>query len=137
MTKSVEFTLLNQASEIARLQDELEGLGRQHGLDLRVLHAAQLALEEHLTNVIAYGYERGGDHQIRVRVEIGAVELRVEVEDDGRPFNPLEHPAPDLSLSLDERRIGGLGIHMMRQSLDAMEYRREHDRNLLVMIKRL
>jgi anti-sigma regulatory factor (Ser/Thr protein kinase) len=137
MTKSLEFTLLNQASEIARLQDELEMLGRQHGLAPRVLHAAELALEEHLTNVMAYAYETRGEHRIQVRVQIGESELRIEVEDDGRPFNPLKQPAPDLSLALEERRIGGLGIHMMRQSLDAMEYRRERDRNLLVMIKRL
>jgi anti-sigma regulatory factor (Ser/Thr protein kinase) len=137
MTKSIEFTLLNQASEIGRLQDQVEALGRQQGLAPRVLHAAQLALEEHLTNVMAYAYAPGGEHQIHVRVQIGRSELRIEVEDDGRPFNPLEHPTPDLSRSLEERRIGGLGIHMMRQSLDAMEYRREHDRNRLVMIKRL
>jgi anti-sigma regulatory factor (Ser/Thr protein kinase) len=71
-----------------------------------------------------------------VRLEINPPELRVEVADDGCPFNPLEHPSPDVSLPLDQRPIGGLGIYMMRKSLDQLEYRREQERNVLVMVKR-
>ena len=64
-------------------------------------------------------------------------ELRVEVEDDGHPFNPLDRPAPDLSKPVNERPIGGLGIYMMRKALDGMDYRRADGKNILVMIKRL
>ena len=63
--------------------------------------------------------------------------MGVEVEDDGRPFNPLAQPEPRVSQPIDERPIGGLGIHMMRKSLDGMEYRRAEGKNILLMIKRL
>lgn len=137
MNEQLELTLTNQRSAVASLQDQLEAFARHHRLAAGVLHALQLALEEHLTNLLAYGYDDALEHPIRVRLCLEAAELRVEVEDDGHPFNPLERPAPDLSLPLDERPIGGLGIYMMRKALDRMEYRRADGKNILVMIKRL
>jgi anti-sigma regulatory factor (Ser/Thr protein kinase) len=137
MTDQLELILLNQQSEIARAQDELEKFAAHHQIPKQALHAVQLALEEQLTNIVRYAYDDNRGHQIEVRLAFRPPELRIEVEDDGRPFNPLEHPSPDLSLPLDQRPIGGLGIHMIRKSLDALEYRRENERNLLVMIKRV
>jgi anti-sigma regulatory factor (Ser/Thr protein kinase) len=136
MTRQLELTLPNQRSGIARLQDQLESFAQQHGLAARVLHDVQLALEEHLTNVLSYGYDDQLEHQIRVRVKLSLAELRVEVEDDGHPFNPLERLAPDISKPIEERPIGGLGIHMMRKALDGMEYRRAEGKNILLMTKR-
>jgi anti-sigma regulatory factor (Ser/Thr protein kinase) len=137
MNDQFELTLANQRSEIARLQDQLESFARQHGFAARVLHDVQLALEEHLANILSHGYNDKLEHQIRVRVQLHAPELRVEVEDDGRPFNPLAHPSPDLSKPIEERPVGGLGIHMMRKSLDGLEYGRQDGKNMLVMIKRI
>ena len=137
MIHQFELTLPNQRSEIARLQDQLESFAHQHGLAARALHDAQLALEEHLTNVLSHGYDDTLEHQIRVRVQLNKPELRIEVEDDGVPFNPLAQPAPDISKPIEERPIGGLGIHMMRKSLDGMEYRREYGKNILTMTKRV
>ena len=97
----------------------------------------QLALEEHLTNILSHGYNDKLEHQIRVWVQLNTPELRVEVEDDGRPFNPLEQPSPDLSQPIEERPVGGLGIYMMRKSLDGMEYRRQAGKNILAMSKRI
>jgi anti-sigma regulatory factor (Ser/Thr protein kinase) len=131
-----ELTLRNRLPEIARSQDELEKFAAGRCFPERPLHELQLALEEHLTNIIRYAYDDQAEHQIQVRFEFNPPELRLEVEDDGRPFNPLEHPAPDLTLPLDERPIGGLGIHMIRKSLDQVTYRRGQDRNVLVMSKR-
>jgi len=137
MIHQFELTLPNQRSEIARLQDHLESFARQHGLAARVLHDIQLAIEEHLTNILSHGYDDKLEHQIRVRVQLNMHELRIEVEDDGVPFNPLEQLAPDISKPIEQRPVGGLGIHMMRKSLDGMEYRRADGKNILVMIKRI
>ena len=137
MNDHLELTLANQRSEVARLQDQLEAFARQHGLAARVLHDVQLALEEHLTNILSHGYDDTREHQISVGIQLNAVDLRVEVGDDGHPFNPLEHPAPDLTKPIEERPVGGLGIHMMRKSLDRMEYRRAEGKNILVMSKRI
>ena len=129
--------LPNRESAVGDLQDQLEAFGRQQGLGPRVLHEAQLALEEHLTNIISHGYDDTLEHQIKVVVILSASELHIQVEDDGRPFNPLEQPAPDLSKPFEERPVGGLGIHMMRQSLDQLDYRRVDGKNILGMIKRI
>jgi anti-sigma regulatory factor (Ser/Thr protein kinase) len=136
MTDQFELTLLNRQPEIARVQGELERFANKHALARRPLHDVQLALEEHLTNIVNHAYEDEQEHRIKVRFLFNRPELQIEVEDDGRPFNPLEHPTPNLSLPLDQRPIGGLGIHMIRKSLDHVEYHREHDRNRLVMVKR-
>ena len=137
MTTPLELVLLNRSSEIARFQDQLEALAAQLNLPPTPFHEVQLAVEELLSNIIKHGFDDRGEHQIRVRVIAAASEFRIEVEDDGRPFDPLKHPAPDLLQPLDARPVGGLGIHMMRKSMDRLEYRREDGKNILVMTKQI
>ena len=60
----------------------------------------------------------------------------VELEDDARPYNPLEAPEPDLEAEIDDRPIGGLGVHLVRTIMDTVNYRRTHNRNLLIMSKK-
>ena len=64
-------------------------------------------------------------------------ELVVKVEDDGREFNPLELPEPDLEQKLEERPIGGLGIHLVRNLMDELDYKRTHNKNILTMKKKI
>lgn len=137
MSKQMDLILLNRESEIARLQDQLEALARQQGLPAKVWHEIQLALEEHLTNIVHYAYTDEREHQIRVQLRLEAGDVWIQVEDDGRPFNPLDFPAPDLSVPLEQRPIGGLGIHMIRRSMDRIEYCRGDGKNVLVMTKRI
>ena len=137
MTPQLDLTLLNQATEIARGQDQLERFAAAQHFPDRKLHEVQVALEEHLTNILHYGYDDHGEHQIQIKVRLAATELRIQVQDDGRPFDPLAHPTPDLSLPLDQRPIGGMGIHMIRKSLDGLEYHRRDGKNILLMIKRI
>ena len=137
MNDQLEVTLANKGSEVARMQGQLEVFAKRYGLAAYLLHKVQLALEEHLTNIVSYGYADKLEHQIKVRIQLNAYELRIQVEDDGHAFNPLEQPAPELSKPIEERPIGGLGIHMMRKSLDKIEYRRADEKNILVMIKHI
>lgn len=137
MTHQLDLTLRNRADEIARAQDQLEQFSAAHHFPDRKLHEVQLALEEHLTNILHYGFDDHGEHPIQIGLELDDTELRIQVRDDGRAFNPLAHPAPDLSLPIDQRPIGGLGIHMIRKSLDGVEYCRKDGKNILVMIKRI
>ena len=137
MTGQFELTLLNRRAEVARAQDALEAFAASHSVAQTPLHALQLALEEHLTNILNHAYQDDLEHRILVRLRFQGSELRIDIEDDGSPFNPLNHPAPDLSQPFEERPIGGLGIHMMRKSVDEIEYRREGDKNVLTMVKTL
>jgi anti-sigma regulatory factor (Ser/Thr protein kinase) len=92
-----------------------------------------LVLEEIITNVISYGYDDGLEHQISVRLSLKDPNMKVEVEDDGRSFNPLEAPPPDMGKPLTEMQVGGLGIHLVREMMDELEYRRENHKNLLLL----
>jgi len=137
MTDQLELTLLNRQPEIARVQNELERFADGNAVPEPALHAAQLALEEHLANIVHYAYPDDNEHEITVCFTRRGAELRIVIADDGRAFSPLEHPAPDLTKPIEERPIGGLGIHMMRKSLDGLEYRRADGKNILTMIKKI
>jgi len=133
----VEIVLTNRPEEKPRLLRALEAFAAEHRLPAKVLQAADLVLEEHVTNVLQYAYADTSLHEIRVRLSCDEGALHVEVEDDGRAFNPLEAPPVDTSIPMEERPIGGLGIHLMRRFMDGLDYRREGTRNILRMTKRL
>ena len=133
----MEIVLTNRPEEKPRLLRALQAFAAEHRLPAKVLQAADLVLEEHVTNVLQYAYADTSLHEIRVRLSCDEGALHVEVEDDGRAFNPLEAPPVDTSIPLEERPIGGLGIHLMRRFMDGLDYRREGARNILRMTKRL
>jgi anti-sigma regulatory factor (Ser/Thr protein kinase) len=106
------------------------------GAGARKVHDIELALEEALVNIISYAYPGAtGNIELTCRYEEGA--LLVEIVDTGTPFDVLSLPAPDTTLGIDERGMGGLGIHFMKKLMDDVAYRREGDRNILAMKVRL
>lgn len=98
--------------------------------------ALKLAVDEASTNVIQHGYGPGVAGAIEVEFEADDDEVRVAITDTGRPFNPLEYPPPDLDKG-DDRPIGGLGIHLMRSSVDEVHYRPDPAGNRLELVKKL
>jgi sigma-B regulation protein RsbU (phosphoserine phosphatase) len=137
VSADIEIKLHNKLAEVARVNETLTEFGRQRGLSDVVLNDLKLALGEILTNIISYGYTDGGEHEIRVSLGAEAEAVTVAVEDDGHPFNPLEAPAPDTSRPLEERAIGGMGIHLVRKLMDGLEYQRREGKNLLILKKHL
>jgi anti-sigma regulatory factor (Ser/Thr protein kinase) len=133
----VQVSLINQPKEKQKLLQALQKFARDHRLPAKVLQAADLSLEEYLTNVMNYGFDDTHVHEILVRLEIVNGDFQIEVEDDGKAFNPLEYPEPNLSLPLSERPIGGLGIHLIKNFMDELGYRREGGRNVFQMRKHL
>ena len=85
--------------------------------------------EELVSNVIRYGFDDADGHQVGVTVAIGADRLSITIKDDGRPFNPLEAPAPDQPDSLADASIGGLGIMLVREAAIGMTYDRQGGHN--------
>ena len=132
-SETIVVELKNNLSEIQRLARIADDFGRRHQLNAETLHKVKVGLDEILTNVISYAYTDGGEHSIITRFSLEQGRLTIEVEDDGRPFNPLNAPEPDTKQLLGERPIGGLGIHLVRKLIDELEYRRQNDRNILVM----
>ena len=114
----------------------VEDFGAVCQLPRRVVFAIQVSLEEILANIVVHGYQRTADHSIRVTLRAHGLDtVEIIVEDEARPFDPLDAPEPDIMLPLAERPIGGLGVHLVRNLMDAVSYRREGDRNVLSMTK--
>ncbi|MCP3955578.1 MAG: ATP-binding protein [Desulfobacterales bacterium] len=128
-------TLKNDLAEMGRLGARVASFGREHELPAGLIEEIRLALEEVVTNIISYGYgyEDQGRHTIEVSIVDSEQDIIISVRDDGRPFNLLEHPVPDLDLPLEYREVGGLGIHIMRKLMDQVDYMREDGSNLVVM----
>jgi anti-sigma regulatory factor (Ser/Thr protein kinase) len=129
--------LVNQASEIERACTAAEDFASGNGLSSEVGYALALTLDEVVANVIRHGFEDPDEHIIRVRLWLDDDLLSVQVADDGKAFNPLLAPEPDLDLPIDQRPVGGLGIHIMRTMMDDLEYKRVNGQNLLTLRKRV
>jgi serine/threonine-protein kinase RsbW len=131
---AVTFSLACDLGELERLSSLVDEFGERNGVTGKPLFDVKLALDEVVTNVICYA---AASQAIVVRLTRAGAELVIEVEDDGRPFDPLRVAAPDLGAPLDDRPVGGLGIHFVRTVIDELAYRRRGDRNVLTMKKRL
>lgn len=129
--------LKNKLAELERLARATEQFGAEHHLSPQVVYQINLVLDELVTNVISYGYADADEHDIRIRLTAEPGRLRLVFEDDGRPFNPLEQAPPQLTGAVEDREEGGLGIFLVRKMMDRVEYRREGNRNILVMEKRV
>jgi len=132
-----ELVLKNDAAELVRLAAEVTLFGEEAGLGEEAVHDLRLALEEAVSNIVRYAYRDRDEHLVRVRLAREGRGLSVEVADDGVPFNPLCVPPPDISRPLGEREPGGMGIYLVRHSMDSIEYRRDGETNLLTMTKDL
>jgi serine/threonine-protein kinase RsbW len=129
-------SLGNEGTALLRLIDFVENFARRHDLPQIERSRLLLVLEELFTNVVKYG--RAGDaaaKTIGVSLTLKAQELMIEFTDDGPPFDPLLAPSPDLDRPIADRPIGGLGLHILRSLVDQARYRREGDRNHLVLLR--
>lgn len=136
MERQLSLVLKNHLSELERMSEAVTAWCKKNTVSATAEFHVNLALDEIVSNVIRYGWKDVGEHQLYVRIFRLKDELRVEVEDDATPFNPLEVPAVDINQPLAERPVGGLGIHLVRQIMDGLEYRRFGRKNLLVMRKK-
>ena len=106
-------------------------------VSFEAMYLVSLAIEELVTNCIKYGYDDATDRAVDFVLSIDDGALRIEVIDDGNPFNPLEAPKPNLSLAMENRPIGGLGLHLLRELSDEVSYERRDGTNRLRLTKRM
>ncbi|MCE9519345.1 MAG: ATP-binding protein [Verrucomicrobia bacterium] len=124
--------------ETGRLSEMIRRFGAWHGMPEDTIFVVNLSLDELVTNIVVHGGQ--GDlqvHEIMLRIRTEKDKVSIEIEDDGRAFNPLDAPEPDLSASLMDREPGGLGIHLARTLMDQIFYQRVGQRNLLTLTKRV
>jgi serine/threonine-protein kinase RsbW/sigma-B regulation protein RsbU (phosphoserine phosphatase) len=124
----LSLALRNDLSEIPRLALAVE----RFGIDHRV---AVETIDELVTNVIRYAHTDGAMHEIAVVLVLSDGRITVDIVDDGHPFDPLERATPDIDAPLEERPIGGLGIHFVRSLMDEVGYRRDGHKNVVRLAK--
>jgi sigma-B regulation protein RsbU (phosphoserine phosphatase) len=128
--------LRSDLTEVARADSWLQAICQELGVAPEPAHDLQLALEEVLANVVRHGYGEGTPGEIEVRALDAGDALRLEVRDRATRYCPLDEAAPPLERSLDERSAGGLGVHLVRQLMDRVDYTYEDGENRLVLERR-
>ena len=132
--ETMQIQLLNRLDELERLATAMDHLGKDWGIPANYIMELNLAVEELFTNIVFYAYDDQEQHEIEIlfeHPETGCV--LITLSDDGKAFNPLENPTGDnLVKSLEEREIGGLGIHLARKMVSHIEYKRLDGRNILL-----
>ena len=129
------FELTSNLSELNTLCRHLDECGNMMGLPQRCRSELNLGLDELFTNIISYGFDDKSEHQIKFTLSKVGKTLVVEVEDDGIPFNPLDAAGPGIPRDLASIGIGGLGIHLMKNMVDNIDYQRIEGKNKLTLKK--
>lgn len=133
--KSLTLTVRNDRAGVPDALSSARAFLEAHGVPEFVVAAFELALDEILTNQINYGFRDGAAHEILVELRLEGDCVRVELRDDGVPFDPLSVAAPDLDAGIEERQLGGLGMHFVRTLVDEASYRRDGGWNVLALGK--
>ena len=133
---TLQITIRNQLSELGRVCDLVSTLERTCHLPAQLVFDLNVVLDELLSNIINYGYDDKLPHEIGVTLSADDAAVEVRIDDDGKAFNPLAAPEPDLTLPLTERPIGGLGLHFVRKLMDDVHYRREDNHNHMFLKKK-
>ena len=129
---SHDMTVAPNLSAIAPLNEWVEERCQEAGLGGELTFKFMLAIEEAVTNVVSYAFaEVPPPHRIRLRLDIDEDRCAAELVDNGRPFDPSAAPPPDLTGSIEERDAGGLGIHLIRNMVDRVQYQRADGQNRL------
>lgn len=129
--------LSNEVSEISKLAGFVEEIGEELSLPQDMVFNLNLVLEEAVSNVILYAYPDGGSQEIRLKAKVSGGALVFILSDKGVEFDPTQAPDADITLSGEERPIGGLGIFLIRQIMNSVEYKRIDGENVLTLSKEL
>lgn len=145
MQPNLRMIFENRLEQLNHLMTVTRAYLEPYELEGKTRFAVELILEEAVVNVITHGFKGGGEEKedpaiprspdkdldlITVNLNVAGQEVHLQVEDQGRPFNPLSVPRLDVGQPLMERLEGGLGIHLVRQMMNSMAYRREGERNI-------
>ena len=130
-------TLPNDVQEVPRLAEFVDEVCEATGLDMGMAMKMNLAIEEAVVNVMNYAYPAGTRGEVVIEALAGNDWLKFIISDSGAPFDPTAKGEVDTTLSAEERGIGGLGIHLIRQLMDGINYERIDGRNVLSLTKKL
>ncbi len=131
-----EKTFPAEVKQLDAIQAWVDSLLEAKDCPPSVMVQISVVVEELFVNIANYAYDgAAGDVTLRIAVDDGI--FRMQFEDSGKPFDPLAHPALNTKEPLGKRRIGGMGIYIVRKTVDKIDYRRENGRNILTLYKRI
>ncbi len=130
-----ELILFNRREEIAKLAPFIEEFAAQAGLAEELVFSLNLALEEAVSNVVLYAYPPDKKHTLTLVAKRDGDIVTFILSDTGKEFDPTAAPEADITLSAQEREIGGLGIFLVKQIMDSVEYQRIENKNILTLKK--
>jgi serine/threonine-protein kinase RsbW len=132
----MELRIKNKMEEMPAIVSMVDGFGVKHGISDRVINEINLALDEILCNIISYGYPHGEPGEIMVRLRYRPGEVTAEIHDDGVSFDPLQAAPPDFAATVNDRKVGGLGITFVKELMDEVAYSRVANQNHLLLTKK-
>lgn len=127
----------NKIDELSKVAQFIEELGVSWSLPNSLTANLNLVLEEAISNTILYGYEDTDIHTIEIIFNKSESQISITIKDDGLEFDPTKKGDPDTSLTAEERPIGGLGIFLIKQLMDKVQYLREEKINCLILTKNI
>lgn len=130
-------TLTNNVEEVPLLAAFIEEVCEEADIDMGTTMSMNLAIEEAVVNVMSYAYPTGTKGDIDIEAIVRNQQLTFVISDSGKPFDPTTMEEIDTTLSVEERDIGGLGIHLVRQIMDSINYERSDGKNVLTLTKKL
>jgi len=128
-------TIKNTLDHMPRAISHFEKFALKNSFKDSLTKKVSIVLDELLNNIITYAFDDGEEHDITIRFQLKYLRLIITVEDDGIPFNPFRSDAPDVKLSVLERKLGGLGIHIVKNLVDEYHYIRQSNKNIISLIK--
>ena len=126
-------TFAGAIGDLRRMSEWFQGLAVAAGLDPETAWQAELCLNEAGSNIILYGHDDGAPHPITVEIEPLDTGIRMTIIDDGRPFDPAKPRELPVARTIEDMSVGGLGLHLIRSFSSEIQYRREANRNVLVL----
>ncbi|KAF0238617.1 MAG: hypothetical protein FD181_829 [Prolixibacteraceae bacterium] len=133
--KIIRFVIENQIGELPYLAEKIDVLAEEWELSPGLAVNMNLVIEEAVSNIIFYAYNDHYKHKIRITISLEKGRLTIKITDDGIPFNPLAQEQPDINLPAEKRPVGGLGIFLISQIMDEMNYNRIKNENILTLTK--
>ena len=130
-------TIVNKITQLEELAKSIETISEEWDLPMTISMNLNLVLEELVTNIIFYGYDDSTEHEINIRMSFSDRAIEMQIEDDGKEFNPLFYKEPNIDGTIEERKIGGLGIFFVRKIMDNITYQRINNKNVLTLLKNI
>ena len=130
-------TLPNDIEAIPQLNVFIDNFCEEQGIDMNIAMSLNLAIEEAVVNVMNYAYPVGTVGYVDIEAEADEKNVTFVISDTGKPFDPTRKEEPDITLSAEERPVGGLGIHLVRQIMDTITYDYADHKNILTLRKKL